>query len=89
MAYYKSDNHFIQYLNKGDLSFRMQSFGTEAFHDRNRSSLVKKWDAFTNYLEENRQHIFFLFVFYVITLALFIERFVCEFAEVLKVHMFS
>ena len=27
-------------------------------------------------MEENRQHIFYIFVFYVITIALFIERFV-------------
>lgn len=64
------------YLDATTNVARMQSFGTEAFHDRNRSSFLKKWDAFTNYLEENRQHIFFLFVFFVITIALFVERFV-------------
>ncbi len=57
----------------------MQSFGLEAIAERNRNTLLKKWDAFTNFLEENRQHIFFLFVFYVITIALFIDRFVCEY----------
>ena len=36
----------------------------------------KRWDAMVNFLEENRQHIFFIFVFYVVTAALFIERFI-------------
>ena len=57
---------------------RMQSFGLDAIAERNRNPLLKRWDAFTNFLEENRQHIFFLFVFYVITVALFIDRFICE-----------
>ena len=56
----------------------MQSFGLDAIAERNRNPLLKRWDAFTNFLEENRQHIFFLFVFYVITVALFIDRFICE-----------
>ena len=56
----------------------MQSFGMESVNEKQRSSLIKKWDTFTNFLEENRQSIFFLFVFYVITIALFIERFICE-----------
>ena len=55
----------------------MQSFGVDAAAHRHRNKFLKRWDALTNFLEENRQHIFFLFVFYVITIALFIERFVC------------
>merc|ERR1719391_638263 len=54
----------------------MQSFGVDAAAHRHRSKLMKHWDTWTNFLEENRQHIFFLFVFYVITIALFVERFI-------------
>ena len=39
----------------------MQSFGLDAIAERRKSPLKKKWDAFTNYLEENRQHIFYIF----------------------------
>jgi hypothetical protein len=56
----------------------MQSFGLEAIAERRRPMILKRWDAFTNFLEENRQHIFYIFMFYVITLALFIERFICK-----------
>lgn len=35
-----------------------------------------QWDATSTYLEENRQNIFYLFIFYVITIALFVERFI-------------
>ena len=48
----------------------------DAIAERRKPTLMKKWDAFTNYLEENRQHIFYIFIFYVITIALFIERFI-------------
>ena len=54
----------------------MQSFGLDAIAERRKSPLMKKWDAFTNYLEENRQHIFYIFIYYVITIGLFIERFI-------------
>ena len=57
----------------------MQSFGVDAAAHRHRTKLMKQWDTLTNFLEENRQHIFFLFVFYVITIALFVERFICKF----------
>ena len=60
------------------LCYRMQSFGVDAVAQRHRNKFLKHWDTMTNFLEENRQHIFFLFVFYVITIALFIERFVCK-----------
>jgi dual oxidase len=33
------------------------------------------------YLEENRQNIFYLIVFYVITFALFVERFMREYSS--------
>jgi hypothetical protein len=56
----------------------MQSFGLEAIAERRRHWMLKKWDIWTNFLEENRQHIFYLFVFYVITICLFVDKFVCE-----------
>ncbi|XP_076302111.1 dual oxidase-like [Lasioglossum baleicum] len=36
----------------------------------------KQWNAVSTFLEENRQNIFYLFVFYVTTIALFVERFI-------------
>eukprot|EP00093_Oithona_nana_P006459 06459.XXX_386344_372891_1 [CDS] Oithona nana genome sequencing. len=64
------------YLDSTTNVARMQSFGLDAIAERRRPQLLKKWDIFTNFVEENRQHIFYIFVFYVITIALFIERFV-------------
>jgi dual oxidase len=40
-----------------------------------KSSLRHRWESVVAYLEENRQNIFYLIVFYVITIALFVERF--------------
>ena len=37
--------------------------------------MSKKWETLLVYLEENRQHVFYILGFYVITIALFIERF--------------
>ena len=39
---------------------------------------LEQWNALTTFLEENRQNIFYLFIFYVATIALFVERFICE-----------
>ncbi|XP_049777239.1 dual oxidase [Schistocerca cancellata] len=55
---------------------RMTSFHIEPPHEQRRNCLQQWWDSITTYLEENRQNIFYLFVFYVITVALFIERFI-------------
>ena len=55
---------------------RMQSFAVDAIAERHRHWFLKKWDMFTNYLECYRQCIFYVFVFYVITIALFVERFI-------------
>lgn len=38
--------------------------------------MLKKYDSIATFLEENRQNVFYLFVFYVITIALFCERFI-------------
>lgn len=55
---------------------RMTSFAIEPLSDSERHWLTDKWDAYTTFLEENRQNIFYLFLFYVITIALFVERFI-------------
>ncbi|KAG8223936.1 hypothetical protein J437_LFUL003744, partial [Ladona fulva] len=55
---------------------RMTSFHIESLQDQRKHWLLKKWDCITTFLEENRQNIFYLFVFYVITIALFVERFI-------------
>ena len=65
---------------------RMQSFAVDAIAERHRHWVFKKWDTLTNYLEENRQHIFYVFVFFVITLALFTERFICKLNFIIRVY---
>ncbi|XP_063910993.1 dual oxidase isoform X1 [Zophobas morio] len=55
---------------------RMTSFHIEPTIDSEKSYIELKWDSLTTFLEENRQNIFYLFIFYVITIALFVERFI-------------
>ncbi|XP_060535964.1 dual oxidase isoform X2 [Cylas formicarius] len=55
---------------------RMTSFHIEPSVDAEKSWLRLRWDALTTFLEENRQNIFYLFIFYVATIALFVERFI-------------
>lgn len=56
---------------------RMTSFHIEPVPvDGRRHWILSKWDAYTTFLEENRQNIFYLFLFYVVTIALFVERFI-------------
>jgi dual oxidase len=57
---------------------RMTSFAIEPTESEKHWILVK-WDTYTTFLEENRQNIFYLFLFYVITIALFVERFIREY----------
>ncbi|XP_013145053.1 PREDICTED: dual oxidase [Papilio polytes] len=54
---------------------RMTSFHIEPSMEQTRHWLLLKWDYLTTFLEENRQNIFYLFVFYVVTIGLFVERF--------------
>lgn len=56
--------------------FRMTSFHIEPTLDSEKHYLTIKWNSLTTFLEENRQNIFYLFIFYVITIALFVERFI-------------
>ena len=64
------------YLDSNTNVARMQSFAVDAIAERHRHWFLKKWDMFTAYLENYRQCIFYIFVFYVITFALFMERFI-------------
>lgn len=54
----------------------MTSFHISEIRERNRHWMLKKYDSIATFLEENRQNVFYLFVFYVITIALFCERFI-------------
>lgn len=55
---------------------RMTSFQINQPAEDPPSWTVQKWNQVTTFLEENRQHVFYLFVFYVVTIVLFIERFI-------------
>lgn len=55
---------------------RMTSFHIEPFNETERHWLLLKWDEYTTLVEENRQNIFYLILFYVITIGLFVERFI-------------
>lgn len=58
---------------------RMTSFHIDQLPPEDSKSWTRKqWDAISTFLEENRKNIFYLFLFYVITIALFVERFICE-----------
>ncbi|XP_022705418.1 dual oxidase-like isoform X3 [Varroa jacobsoni] len=54
---------------------RMTSFQIPQNHEPRPSKAVQKWNEITTFLEENRQHIFYIFVFYVTTFVLFFERY--------------
>lgn len=57
---------------------RMTSFQIPQNHEPRPSKAVQKWNEITTFLEENRQHIFYIFVFYVTTFVLFFERYFCK-----------
>lgn len=59
---------------------RMTSFHIEQLPPEDSKNWAhKQWDALSTFLEENRQNIYYLFIFYVITIVLFVERFICEY----------
>lgn len=55
---------------------RMTSFQINQAPDPEPNFLRKKWNNLITYLEENRQHIVYLLIFFVIAGVLFIERFI-------------
>lgn len=54
---------------------RTTSFQINQLPEPKPTWIVGKWNSLVTYLEENRQDIVYLFVFYVATIVLFIERF--------------
>lgn len=59
----------------------MTSFHVDpSLHD-DKGKIKSRIDCIVTYLEENRQNIFYLFVFYVITIALFVHQFICKFSD--------
>jgi len=65
------------FLDTSTNTSKMSTFAMDALTDQKVPIpwITQKWETGLVYLEENRQHIFYLVVFYVITIALFIERF--------------
>ncbi|KAL1137627.1 hypothetical protein AAG570_009323 [Ranatra chinensis] len=55
---------------------RMTSFHIDPIIDDEKHWILKKMDCVVTFLEENRQNIFYLFLFYVVTIVLFVERFI-------------
>ncbi|KAK8749678.1 hypothetical protein OTU49_015477 [Cherax quadricarinatus] len=55
---------------------RMTSFHISEIREKNRHWVFKKYDSIATFLEANRQNVFYLFVFYVLTIAFFCERFI-------------
>lgn len=45
-------------------------------HDKDVLHFRDKWNELTTFLEENRQHIFYLLLFFSINVWLFVERFI-------------
>lgn len=60
----------------------MTSFHIEPMGEEDKGWLSRRIDCVITYLEENRQNIFYLFIFYVITVALFVERFIREYIPI-------
>lgn len=65
---------------------RMTSFAIEPTESE-KHWILEKWDTYTTFLEENRQNIFYLFLFYVITIALFVERFIRKYYKEINYHV--
>ena len=64
------------FLDTSTTVARMTSFHIDAVQEHHRNTILRKWDELTTFLEANRQNIFYLFVFYVVTIALFVDRFI-------------
>ncbi|KAI1304155.1 Dual oxidase [Halotydeus destructor] len=55
---------------------RMTSFQLNTQHEPKPSYIRQQWNGIMSYLEENRQHIVYMFIFYAICFVLFFERFI-------------
>lgn len=65
----------LNYLDTSSNVARMTSFQINQLPEKPRWYLSRKWAQLVTYLEENRQHIVYLLIFYVTTGVLFFERF--------------
>ena len=65
----------LNYLDTSNAAARMASFQINHVPEPKPSKLMQKWNSIITYLEENRQHIVYLLIFYVATGVLFVERF--------------
>merc|ERR1719242_2934334 len=65
------------FLDTSTNTAKVKTFSMDGVSEQKVSNLwiLQQWESVTVYLEENRQHIFYLLGFYVINIALFIERF--------------
>lgn len=61
---------------------RMTSFHIDPIIDDDKHWITATYNAAVTYLEENRQNIVYLFIFYVITIALFVERFIRKYFSI-------
>ena len=67
-------------INDSPFLIRMQTH-MEYQLDQGKSWLRIQWDQVTTFLEENRQHIFYLCVFFAINVWLFVERFIRKYSS--------
>lgn len=65
----------LNYLDTSNDVARMASFQINHIPEAKPSYLTRKWHTLITYLEENRQNIVYLLVFYAATAVLFVERF--------------
>merc|ERR1719150_180765 len=65
------------FLDTSTNTAKVQPFAMDAITDQKVHVpwLSQRWESLIVYLEENRQHVFYIVGFYVVTIALFIERF--------------
>lgn len=66
----------LNYLDTSSNIARMTSFQISHTPEPKPGWCMQKWNSLITYLEENRQHIVYLFIFYAITIVLFLERFI-------------
>lgn len=64
------------FLDTSNNIARMTSFQINAYPEPEPNIIIRKWNQFITYLEENRQPIVYLFIFFVTTFVLFLERFI-------------
>lgn len=65
----------------------MTSFHIEPIIDDDKHWITETYNCVVTFLEENRQNIFYLFLFYVITIALFVERFIRKFYLIFSISL--